>query len=270
MTLGELLADAKLRRPLPSEIARVNVSGLEYDSRRVRKDFVFFAFAGAHVDGRRFAQDALEKGACAVVSELARPEGFSGIWIEAEHGRHALASAARTFYAQPDERIHFTGITGTNGKTTTSYLIESILQAAGNVTGLIGTIQYRLAGETRPAPNTTPESLDVMRFAAKLESRGGTHLISEVSSHALALGRVYGIHFHTAVFTNLTRDHLDFHGTMEEYAAAKRLLFNPVEGPVPRWSILNADDPASGRMAPAHGSNVVRYGSRKSADLRAE
>src|SRR5580700_991549 len=112
MTLGELLADAKLRRPLPSEIAIVNVSGLEYDSRRVGKDFVFFAFAGAHVDGRRFAQDALQKGACAIVSELARPDGFAGPWIEAEQGRHALASAARNFYGHPDQRIHFTGITG--------------------------------------------------------------------------------------------------------------------------------------------------------------
>ena len=119
----------------------------------------------------------------------------------------------------------FTGITGTNGKTTTAYLIETLLRAAGKVTGLIGTIEYRLAGDVRPSPNTTPESLDIMRFAAELESRGGTHLITEVSSHALALGRVYGFQFHTAVFTNLTRDHLDFHGTMEEYGAAKRQLF---------------------------------------------
>jgi len=270
MTLGELLADARLRRPLPSEIARVNVSGLEYDSRRVRKDFVFFAFAGAHVDGRRFAQQALEKGACAVVSELARPEGFSGIWIEAEHGRHALASAARTFYAQPDERIRFTGITGTNGKTTTSYLVESILQAAGNVTGLLGTIQYRLAGETRPAPNTTPESLDVMRFASELESRGGTHLISEISSHALALGRIYGFHFHTAVFTNLTRDHLDFHGTMEQYAAAKRLLFLPQEGPAPQWAVLNQDDPWTASFTVSADTQVLLYGLTRAATLRAE
>lgn len=227
MTLGELLAGVKLREELLPVLAQMPVAGLEYDSRRVGKDFVFFAFAGAHVDGRRFAQDALARGACAVASELPRPHDFSRPWIEVEHGRHALASASRTFYGRPDERIHFTGITGTNGKTTTAYLIEAMLREAGNVTGLIGTIEYRLAGEARPAPNTTPESLDVMRFAAELEQRGGSHLISEVSSHALALGRVYGFHFHTAVFTNLTRDHLDFHGTMEEYAAAKRLLFCP-------------------------------------------
>jgi UDP-N-acetylmuramoyl-L-alanyl-D-glutamate--2,6-diaminopimelate ligase len=275
MTLGELLADAKLRGPLPKEIAGLMVLGVEYDSRRIRKDFVFFAFAGARVDGRRFAQDALERGACAVVSDLARPEGFPGVWIEVEHGRHALASAARNFYGRPDERIHFTGITGTNGKTTASYLIESILQAAGNVTGrnvtgLIGTIQYRLAGETLPAPNTTPESLDVMRFAAELESRGGTHLISEISSHALALGRIYGFHFHTAVFTNLTRDHLDFHGTMEEYSAAKRLLFLPEAGPAPRWAVLNQDDPWSASFTVLPNTQVLSYGLSRRAMLRAE
>jgi UDP-N-acetylmuramoyl-L-alanyl-D-glutamate--2,6-diaminopimelate ligase len=270
MTLGELLADTKLRGQLPLEAAKLNISGLEYDSRRVRKDFVFFAFAGAHVDGRRFAQEALEKGARAVVSELSRPEGFSGTWIEVAHGRQALAIAASNFYRRPDARIYFTGITGTNGKTTTSYLIESILQAAGNVTGLIGTIQYRLAGEVRPAPNTTPESLDVMRFAAELEARGGTHLISEISSHALALGRIYGFQFHTAVFTNFTRDHLDFHGTMEEYAAAKRLLFVPAEGPAPRWAVLNQDDPWTTSFATPPNTKVLSYGLSREAGLRAE
>jgi UDP-N-acetylmuramoyl-L-alanyl-D-glutamate--2,6-diaminopimelate ligase len=269
MTLGELLAGVKLREELPPMLARMPVAGLEYDSRQVGEGFVFFAFAGAHVDGRRFAQDALARGACAVASDLPRPPGFSGPWIEVEHGRQALASASRTFYGHPDERIHFTGITGTNGKTTTAYLIEAVLREAGNVTGLIGTIEYRLAGEARPASNTTPESLDVMRFAAELEKRGGTHLISEISSHALALGRVYGFHFHTAVFTNLTRDHLDFHGTMEEYAAAKRLLFVPREGPAPRWAVLNRDDAWTSATV-LHDSRVLWYGLSGEADLRAE
>jgi UDP-N-acetylmuramoyl-L-alanyl-D-glutamate--2,6-diaminopimelate ligase len=197
-------------------------------------------------------------------------------WIEVEHGRHALAVAARNFYRKPDERVAFTAVTGTNGKTTTAYLIDAILRAVGKTTAMIGTIEYRMAGETRPAPNTTPESLDVMRMAAELDERGGTHLTMEVSSHALALGRVYSFEFHTAVFTNLTRDHLDFHGTMEEYASAKRLLFQPPadglpdDTKVPRWAILNADDPASREMAPEGGARIVRYGLRKSADLRAE
>jgi UDP-N-acetylmuramoyl-L-alanyl-D-glutamate--2,6-diaminopimelate ligase len=192
-----------------------------------------------------------------------------GGWIEVEHGRRALAVASRNFYGRPDEKIHFTGITGTNGKTTTSFLIDAILREAGFVTGLIGTIEYRLAGERREAANTTPESLDTMQFAAELETRGGSHLVSEISSHALALGRVYGFHFHTAVFTNLTRDHLDFHRTMEEYSAAKRLLFSPADTPAPVWAVLNRGDRASAAMANEQ-SRVLWYGLSGDAQVRAE
>jgi UDP-N-acetylmuramoyl-L-alanyl-D-glutamate--2,6-diaminopimelate ligase len=133
---------------------------------------------------------------------------------------------------------------------------------------MIGTIEYRLAGELRNAVNTTPESLDVIRLAAELEQHGGTHLVMEVSSHALALGRVYGIHFHTAVFTNLTRDHLDFHRTMEEYTVAKRMLFVPSEGPAPPWAVLNQDDPASQGMMPPAGGRVLWYGLSEDAGLK--
>jgi UDP-N-acetylmuramoyl-L-alanyl-D-glutamate--2,6-diaminopimelate ligase len=269
MKLSELLAGVALRDALTPELARLEVTGLEYDSRRVGKGFVFFAFAGSRVDGGQFAQDALAKGALAIASELPRPADFPGAWIQVEHGRHALATAARNFYEHPDERVLFTGITGTNGKTTTAYLIETLLRAAGKITGLIGTIEYRLAGEVRPSPNTTPESLDIMRFAAELEARGGTHLITEVSSHALALGRVYGFQFHTAVFTNLTRDHLDFHGTMDEYGSAKRQLF--AGRPGPRWAVLNADDPVSKTMEPEDSSSrAIWYGLTEGAALRAE
>ncbi len=260
MTLRDVLEGVRLS---PDD-AGVTVAGLEYDSRRVEKDFLFFAFAGSRVDGRRFAQDAVARGASAVVSDLTRPAEFSGRWIQVEHGRHALATAARNFYARPDERVLFTGITGTNGKTTTSYLIEAMLGQAGFLTGLIGTIEYRLGGERRPAPNTTPESLDLMRFAEELSRRGGSHLTMEVSSHALALGRVHGIRFHTAVFTNLTRDHLDFHHTMDEYAAAKGLLFA-----APQWAVLNADDPASAQMT-GGANRVLWYGLSSGAQLRAE
>jgi len=269
MKLSELLAGVALRETLAPALANQEVTGLEYDSRRVEKGFVFFAFPGSRVDGRRFAQNALDLGAVAVVSDLPRPAEFIGDWIQVEHGRQALATASRNFYHHPDERILFTGITGTNGKTTTAYLIETVLRASGKITGLLGTIEYRLAGEVRPSPNTTPESLDVMRFATELEARGGTHLIAEVSSHALALGRVYGFHFHTAVFTNLTRDHLDFHGTMEEYGAAKRRLF--AGPPAPQWAVLNADDPVSKTMTPDHpGSRTIWFGLAADAGLRAE
>jgi UDP-N-acetylmuramoyl-L-alanyl-D-glutamate--2,6-diaminopimelate ligase len=260
MTLREVLSGVKLRGEFIEGWGNRQAAGLAYDSRQVRKDFVFFAFPGSRVDGRQFAQDALARGACAVVSELPRPADFGGPWIEVEHGRRALAVAARNFYARPDERVLFTGITGTNGKTTTAHLIDAILRDTGRTTAMIGTIEYRLAGEARKAVNTTPESMDVLQLAAELAERGGTHLTMEVSSHALALERVYGIHFHTAVFTNLTRDHLDFHRTMEEYAVAKRMLFVPSEGPAPSWAVLNADDPASKGMIPPAGKRVLWYG----------
>jgi UDP-N-acetylmuramoyl-L-alanyl-D-glutamate--2,6-diaminopimelate ligase len=274
MTVAQVLAGVKLKGELLPEVALREatgreVAGLEYDSRRVETGFVFFAFAGSRVDGRGFAQQAMERGAVAVVSDQARPVDFAGPWIEVEHGRRALATASRNLYDRVDERVLFTGITGTNGKTTTSYLIDSILRTAGFLTGLVGTIEYRLAGEVRAAANTTPESLDVLRMASELEQRAGTRFTMEVSSHALALGRVYGIRFHTAVFTNLTRDHLDFHRTMEEYASAKKMLFVPPESPAPVWSVLNYDDPASeGFENPA--SRIVWYGLSAGATLTAE
>jgi UDP-N-acetylmuramoyl-L-alanyl-D-glutamate--2,6-diaminopimelate ligase len=264
MTIEQILQGVKLRKGvrLPGE----QVSGLEYDSRRVEPGFLFFAFRGARADGREFAQQAVDRGAVAVVSELQAPAGFGGRWIEVEHGRQALALAARNFYGSPDSRLKLTGVTGTNGKTTTTFLIDAVLRAAGLTTALVGTIEYRLAGEVRPAVNTTPESLDLYRLFQELEQTGGTHVTMEVSSHALALGRVYGITFHTAVFTNLTRDHLDFHHTMEDYFAAKRLLFEPQGTTAPEWAVINFDDPYGGQIGPA--PHTLRYGFEPGADLR--
>ncbi len=277
MNLRAVLDGVKLRRPIAETLLEKNVAGLEYDSRRVSKDTLFFAFPGSRVDGRQFAQDAIAKGICAVISELPAPEGLpEGLednqphWVQVEHGRKAMAAAAANFYGHPDRRIHFTGVTGTNGKTTTAYLIDGILRHAGKVTGMIGTVEYRIAGETRNAVNTTPESLDVMRLAEELEQRGGTFLTMEVSSHGLALARIYGLCFHTAVFTNLTPDHLDFHHSMEDYAAAKRLLFQPESGVGPQWAVLNRDDPASDQMLPHSGTRVLWYGVGENAELRAE
>ena len=147
MNLSEVLRGVRLRGALPPPLAAAAVAGLAYDSRKVERDFLFFAFSGTRVDGRRFAQDALERGACAVASDLPPPEGSDGPWIEVEHGREALASAARNFLRAPDERVRFLGVTGTNGKTTTTFLVDSILREAGLVTGLMGTTEYRLAGK---------------------------------------------------------------------------------------------------------------------------
>jgi UDP-N-acetylmuramoyl-L-alanyl-D-glutamate--2,6-diaminopimelate ligase len=273
MRIGELLSGVRLKQPLAPQLADAEAAGLDYDSRRIEKDFVFFAFPGARADGREFANDAFARGAAAVVSESEAPDDLRRRWIEVEHGRQALALAARNFYGKPDERLGLTGITGTNGKTTTGFLIDSVLRAAGHTTALIGTIEYHLGDRVLPAVNTTPESLDLVRLFSELDRLGGTHAARyatmEVSSHALELGRVYGLQFHTAVFTNLTRDHLDFHGTMEAYFAAKQLLFAPTEGPPPRFAVLNRDDEYARRLKLHPKTEVFWYGFGADSNLRA-
>jgi UDP-N-acetylmuramoyl-L-alanyl-D-glutamate--2,6-diaminopimelate ligase len=268
MTLGEILAGVRLKGAISPELAGANVGGLEYDSRRVGEGFLFFAFPGSRADGRQFAGDALARGAVAVASESECPLGPAR-WIQVEHGRQALALAARNYYGKPDERLGVTGITGTNGKTTTAYLIDSVLRASGHTTALVGTIEYHLAGRVLPAVNTTPESLDLVRLFVELERAGGTHATLEVSSHALALGRVYGFHFHTAVFTNLTRDHLDFHGTMETYFAAKQRVFEGVGGPPPAFAVLNRDDEYARKLKVDPKTEAIWYGLGKESGLRA-
>jgi UDP-N-acetylmuramoyl-L-alanyl-D-glutamate--2,6-diaminopimelate ligase len=177
--------------------------------------------------------------------------------------------ASGNFHGHPDRRLHIIGITGTNGKTTTSFLIDSILATAGKTTALVGTIEYRLAGKTMPAVNTTPESLDLFRLFTDLESAAGTHVTMETSSHALTLGRVFGIRFRTTVFTNLTRDHLDFHGSMEEYFAAKQTLFTPKGAPPPRFAVINRDDPYGRKIETHRDTEVLWYGLQEGASARA-
>jgi UDP-N-acetylmuramoyl-L-alanyl-D-glutamate--2,6-diaminopimelate ligase len=180
-----------------------------------------------------------------------------------------LAQAARNFYGRLDRNLVLIGITGTNGKTTTSYLIDSILRAAGKTTAMIGTIEYHLAGRVLPAVNTTPESLDLHRIFAELTTQGGTHVTMEVSSHALALGRVYGVNFACAIFTNLTRDHLDFHHTMEEYFTAKQMLFAGAGGTPPPVAVINRDDEYGRTIQTAKTTEVLWYGLGADAVVRA-
>jgi UDP-N-acetylmuramoyl-L-alanyl-D-glutamate--2,6-diaminopimelate ligase len=262
MTMAQILAGVPLMSEVPADLLQAEVHGLDYDSRRIEPGFLFFAFPGAKADGRAFANSAQEKGAIAILSELPAPTNFAGPWIQVEHGRRALAMASRNFYRQ---NVELTGITGTNGKTTTGFLIDSVLRASGRTTALIGTIEYHLGDQVLPAVNTTPESVDLYRLFDRLRQIGGTHATMEVSSHALALGRVYGLDFHTAVFTNLTRDHLDFHHTMEAYFEAKQILFDSG----PKFAVINQDDPYGQRITVPAGTELLTYGLEKESNVRA-
>jgi UDP-N-acetylmuramoyl-L-alanyl-D-glutamate--2,6-diaminopimelate ligase len=235
--------------------AEREIAAVAYDSRQVTPGAVFVAIRGEHADGNRFVSDAVARGAAAVVSEQARP-GKGGepkvapdvAWVQVEEPRQALARMAANFYGRPAEALELVGITGTNGKTTTSFLVDSILRAAGHATGLFGTILYRTPKGETAAKHTTPESLELQKFLGQVRAEGGTHATMEVSSHALALDRVWGCRFAAAIFTNLTRDHLDFHKTMEGYGAAKRRLFEGTGAGAPRVGVVNRDDPWSERL----------------------
>lgn len=245
------------------------VTGLQYDSRKIRAGDAFFAFPGEHVDGHRFIAQAAAAGAAAIVSERAAAKGFEDRWARVRHGRRALASAALRFYRRPDRSVKLTGVTGTNGKTTTVYLIDALLRSAGRVTARLGTIEHRVGERAAPAVNTTPESLDVVRFLAELRDIGGSDAAMEVSSHGLEVGRVFGMDFHTAVFTNLSQDHLDFHGTMRNYAAAKRRLFEGAGGAVPQFAAINMDDELGRELLRSNKSEKLSYGRTPAADIAA-
>jgi UDP-N-acetylmuramoyl-L-alanyl-D-glutamate--2,6-diaminopimelate ligase len=259
MELKSVLEGVPVISNVPAGFLDADVRGLAYDSRKVEPGYLFFAFAGAKADGAQFANAAVQKGALAVVSDRPTPGGFSGTWLQVVHGRQALASASRNFYEKPDQRLGLTAVTGTNGKTTSTSLIDAMLRAAGKTTALIGTIEYHLAGRVLPAVNTTPESLDLFRMFHDLEQMGGTSVTLEASSHALDLGRIYAMELHTAGFTNFTRDHLDYHHTMEAYFAAKQLLFKPPNGRPPRFAVLNADDERGRRLELSSETNVFWY-----------
>jgi UDP-N-acetylmuramoyl-L-alanyl-D-glutamate--2,6-diaminopimelate ligase len=219
------------------------ISGLDYDSRRIQPGFLFVAMRGESADGNRYIEAALKNGAVAVVTDSAQERPRAGVaWAVMEHGRRALAQLSANFYGRPAERLTITGVTGTNGKTTTTFLTEAILNFSGKKSALVGTIEYHVAGQVLPAPHTTPESLDLNQIFAQALAAGATDAAMEVSSHALEQGRVWGIPYEVAVFTNLTRDHLDYHKDMETYFAAKKLLFSGTGARPPRFAMINADD----------------------------
>ncbi|MFY9560671.1 MAG: UDP-N-acetylmuramoyl-L-alanyl-D-glutamate--2,6-diaminopimelate ligase [Terriglobales bacterium] len=239
MTFQQLLEGAEVL----SHGGNAPVTGVEYDSRRVGPGKVFVAMKGETSDGNRFIDQAIAAGAVAIVTDSAAEKARPGVaWAQVPQGRRALARLSANFYKRPAERIANTGITGTNGKSTTAFLVESILRAAGRRTALVGTIEYHVAGKVLPAPHTTPEALELNRLLAEGLGLGVTESVMEVSSHALAQQRIFGIPFDVAVFTNLTRDHLDYHGTMEEYSRAKQVLFEGCGTAPPRVAVINTDD----------------------------
>ncbi len=245
------------------------ITSVEYDSRKVRAGSVFVAMKGGSTDGNRYVDKAIAAGALGIITDSSVTFDHLLVYraglpvLEVEHGRTALAQASAAFFRHPERKLASIGITGTNGKTTTAFLTEALLKGAGRTTVLVGTIEYHVAGEVRPSLHTTPESRDLFELMAEGADRGATELITEVSSHALDQGRAAGISFDVAIFTNLTRDHLDYHGTMEKYFAAKRRLFDGTMYPAPRVAVINAMDPHGTELAEAArkaGAEVRTYG----------
>ena len=265
MKLGKLLERVQ---PVETGVDQsTEVTSLAYDSRRVDKGCVFFAIEGEKADGHLYIGDAIKQGAVAIVSEREAQAGLAARWVQVRKIRRALSEAARRFYDDPDLKLQLIGITGTNGKTTTAYLLSSIFEAAGTRTGLFGTVEYRLGTRVVSASNTTPESLDLAAYFNELVAGGAGAAILEVSSHALAQERVWGIHFSAAVFTNLTRDHLDYHHDFEQYFAAKRKLFEGLGIPPPELAVVNADDAWGRRLLAIPNPRRITYGLESKADV---
>jgi UDP-N-acetylmuramoyl-L-alanyl-D-glutamate--2,6-diaminopimelate ligase len=237
------------------------IAGLDYDSRRVKPGWCFVAIKGESTDGNRYIDAALRAGAVAVVSDSLPPRDEIP-WAQVQHGRRALARLSANFYDHPAEKMAITGITGTNGKTTTSFLLQAMLRAGGRKSALVGTVEYRIEDERFPAPHTTPEALELQQFFARAVGAGCTEAVMEASSHALEQQRVFGVPFDVALFTNLTRDHLDYHGTMEEYFASKAILFQGSGTEPPRVAVINADDEYGNRLVKLckERQEVITYG----------
>ncbi|MBP1604888.1 MAG: murE [Acidobacteria bacterium] len=269
MTLGELLDRVAAIVPLDGATvvggdARSRaVTAVAYDSRTVRPGAVFFALRGHHLDGASYARQAADRGALAIVAESARPADVEVPWVTVANARLVLAAAASTFFDHPSHDLLVAGVTGTNGKTTCAYLLASIFDAAGLPSGRIGTTGYRIGQTERDLARTTPESPDVQALLREMVRSGAGACVMEVSSHALALHRADYVRFGAGIFTNLTRDHLDFHSGMEDYFLAKRRLFELLPEDAP--AIINIDDPYGARLAADRP--CVTYGINRPADV---
>ncbi|MBS2968875.1 UDP-N-acetylmuramoyl-L-alanyl-D-glutamate--2,6-diaminopimelate ligase [Metabacillus sp. KIGAM252] len=248
-----------------------DIESIEMDSRNAGKGSLFICIKGYTVDGHHFARQAVDQGAAAVIAE--RELDLPVPVIIVPDSSRAMAVLADAFYGQPTQKLHLIGVTGTNGKTTTAHLIDMVLQSAGRKTGMIGTMYIKIGDETLEVRNTTPESLTLQKTFRKMADSGISNAVMEVSSHALHMGRAHGCDYDVAVFTNLTQDHLDYHGTMDAYKQAKGLLFsqlgNTFNHQNPKFAVLNQDDPASEEYRSMTAAHILTYGIDQKADVMA-
>ncbi|MBS3919927.1 MAG: UDP-N-acetylmuramoyl-L-alanyl-D-glutamate--2,6-diaminopimelate ligase [Deltaproteobacteria bacterium] len=269
MELMKLLEGVEVRKIVGQ--TQKEIEGIAYHSRQVGKNFLFAAIRGMEADGHRFIDEAMERGAEAILLEEG-PEMGGRTAIFVPNSRQALARVASNFYGDPSAKMRLVGITGTNGKTTTTFLLESILKKVGYAVGVIGTINYRYGQKVVPALNTTPESLDLQRILGEMSGEGISHVIMEVSSHGLDLDRVFGCQFDGAIFTNFTSDHLDYHQTLERYFESKRKLFFELlmkSRKTGRFAVTNADDPRGEEIVRGVDLPILRYGMGSSCDFSA-
>lgn len=248
------------------------ITDVTHDSREATNGSLFAAVRGELFDAHKFVPQVMQQGAAGVISELERPADFGGVWIQVENIRRAMAVAAAEVHHYPSRELNLTGITGTNGKTTCAYLIASIPEAAGEPVAMTGTVEYRLGNERKKAGRTTPEAPDMQRLLRQAVSIGCRSAIMECSSQAMDFHRCDELHYAVAVFTNLTRDHLDYHKTMENYWYAKQRLFDGRLGSRPGNSVINVDDPYGVELADrleSEGLRVIRYAVKSEADVTA-
>ena len=269
MDLRELLTHLHDFVQLPEQ--NIDITSIEMDSREVKPGALFICIDGYTVDGHSFAQMAVEKGAVAILAE--KPVDVEVPVVRVKSTKRAMAVLADAFYNQPTQKMHLIGVTGTNGKTTITHLIEHIFKSQHKKTGLIGTIEIRIGDTSYDVKNTTPESLTLQKTFNQMVEENVEVAMMEVSSHALDLGRVHGCDFDVAVFSNLTQDHLDYHHTMEDYRRAKGLLFaqlgNAYNHDRPKFAVLNADDAATEEYIKNTAATVITYGIDRESDIRA-
>ena len=252
--------------------ADLTVNDVTHDSRKATAGSLFVAIRGERFDAHDFIPQVIAQGAAGVISEQAAPEGFAGAWLQVAHARQAQAVAADLVQGQPSRQLQLVGLTGTNGKTTCVYLITAMCEAAGKRAAMMTTVEFRVGDQRGPAAYTTPETSDTQRFLRQAVDAGCSVAAMEASSQALDLYRCDALHYSVAAFTNLTRDHLDYHKTMEAYWAAKRRLFDGTLGSFPDVSVINADDPYGAELAAeirAAGRRVTTYALDNAADITA-